>query len=313
MIRIVFFGTAEFGIASLRQIRTASDMECVAIVTQPPRPQGRSLLATPSPVARYAASVGIPILAWERLRGSDVLSTLAALKPDILVVASYGLLIPKEILDLTPAKAINIHGSILPADRGATPIETALFRGDTKTGVTFMQMTPGLDDGPILVSFPYSLQPQDRATSVEAALARLAAEHAVDTIRGVSAGTLIGQPQDSRQATMTKKLRREDGRCLWEDAGQEERRIRAYDPWPGAWTEFRGRRLKFLDAQVVPQALPETTAPGTILGLSQFGGWGVACRTGVFAPIKIQLAGKQPQSARSFLDVFPDAVGQVFD
>ncbi|MBI4128440.1 MAG: methionyl-tRNA formyltransferase, partial [Parcubacteria group bacterium] len=233
-VRILFMGSSSFGLRILEACREIGDV--VGVVTQPARARGRHLAITPSPIVSYAHTHGIPVYQPEHIRSREAVAALRPLAPDFIVVAAYGQIIPEELLRLPRYGALNVHASLLPRWRGASPIQHAILSGDEKTGVTIICMDEKLDHGPILAQESHALSPADTAESLEAALADLGAALLKKIVPLAAAGRVKPQPQDENIATYAPRLKREDGKIQWEkDAEMIERQIRAFYPWPGSW------------------------------------------------------------------------------
>jgi methionyl-tRNA formyltransferase len=260
---IVFLGTGRFAVPLLRRLPEMADN--LLVVTAPPRPAGRGLQPRPSPVATEAAALGLTSIQPERLRSSAAVADLRDFRPDGLLLASYGQLVPAAVLELAPRPPLNVHPSLLPRHRGAAPVAGAILAGDDETGVTLMIMTTELDAGPIAGQWRTPLTGRERADELEASLAELAAERVPpELLRWAAAGGLRATPQDTSQATFTRVLTRDDGRIDWaQPAAQIDRQVRAMQPWPGAWTTRDGRRLHVRRA--CPSDQPAEAPPGALL------------------------------------------------
>lgn len=247
-LRIIFMGTPELAAASLAALLRQPAFEILAAVTQPDRPKGRELKLQPSPVKLLAVSAGLTVLQPEKARDEKLIGELRALAPDLIAVAAFGQILPKTILDLPRWGCLNVHTSLLPKYRGAAPIQWAILNGDAETGVTIMKMDVGLDTGDILTQRTTPIRDEDNAATLHDRLAQLGAELLVHTIPDYVAGKLQPQPQDAARATHVAKLKKEDGRIDWQQPARAIwNRIRAFTPWPGAFT--------FLPGQPQPQLL----------------------------------------------------------
>lgn len=265
-MRVVFWGSPEFAVATLEAL-LASRHDVVGVVTRPPRPGGRGRKPSPTPVARAAERAGVPVLAPESPREPGFPGALRALAPDVFVVAAYGAVLPSRILDLPPHGSINVHASLLPAWRGAAPVTRAILAGDETTGVTIMRMDEGLDTGPVLLREEEPIRPDDSAGTLAERLARRGARLAVEALDRLEAGDLEAAPQDAAAATHAPKVTTDEAELDWgRSAAGLERAARAFDPWPGAWTRWRGERLKVF--RLEPRRAGEGEAtPGTIVAL----------------------------------------------
>jgi len=253
--RTVFIGTGPFGVDSLRRLsepRNTGLIEVVGVVAAPGRPAGRRATIEPSPIERTAREVGIPtVLTLSRLRDPDAIAAVLALRPDLVVLADYGRIVPPPILDV-PFGALNLHPSLLPRHRGAAPIPATILAGETRTGVTLIRMDAGIDTGPIVAVARVALAGTEAAPELEARLAGVAADLLEASLPAWLAGAIDAVAQDADAATLTRPLRREDGRL---DPGRLawylERQVRALRPWPGTFIEVAGLRVAVLEARVV--------------------------------------------------------------
>ena len=304
-MRIVFMGTPDFAVPALRRLIEAGH-DVIAVYTQPPRPAGRGQREQPSPVHQEAARGGIPVHTPKTLRSEAEQAAFAALGADIAVVAAYGLILPKPILDAPRHGCLNIHASLLPRWRGAAPIHRAILAGDAATGITIMQMNEGLDTGPMLLRESVPIGPDMTAQSLHDALAALGGDLIVTALDRLQQGTLVPTPQPDEGVTYAAKLTREEGRLDWHRTAEElERQVRAFDPWPGAWFDHAGERFKVLKARVVADA--KAAAPGTVLDDRLT----VACGRGGLAILRLQRAGRAAMDADAFLRGSPIAAGTV--
>src|SRR5579862_9630325 len=260
---LVFMGTPEFA-ATILAALIAAGHRIRAVYTQPPRPAGRGHRLQPSPVQELAEQHGLAVRCPATLRSPEVQQEFAALAADAAVVAAYGLILPKPVLEAPRLGCLNVHASLLPRWRGAAPIQRAILAGDRETGVTIMQMDEGLDTGPMLLSELVSIGPQTTATALHDQLATVGARLIVRALRGLGDGALLARPQPAEGATYAKKLAREEGRIDWsQPAADLERRVRALNPAPGVWIERGGERIKVLAASVVEGST--AAPPGTVL------------------------------------------------
>ena len=298
-MRIVFFGTPLFAVPSLSRL-LENGFDVPLVVTQPDRPVGRSGRPRPSPVAELAAMRGIPVAKPQRIRGnSPFLDELRSARPDAIAVVAYGKLLPPEILDLPPKGCVNVHASLLPRHRGASPVSAAILAGDRETGVATMKIEAELDAGPTYLVRRVAIAPGEDAASLGDRLARLGSELLVETLNGIASGELNHRPQ-AGEPTFTRPLTRDDARVDWRrPAAEIERRLRAFTPWPGIHALFSGERLKLLEVEVIASA-PGAGEPGTI---RDEGGWPVVAAGGGSALVlrKVQRAGKKPVTGREFL------------
>ncbi len=304
MIRLVVAGTSDFGLPTFAAIVRDPAVTLVGIVSQPAKPVGRRQILTPSPVARWAIQQAAPVLTPKNWRDEAALATLKSWRPDIVLVASYGLIVPTTVLTIPTKACLNIHASLLPAYRGASPIAAAILNGDTTTGVTLMVMEAGLDTGPMLAQWTCAIAPDDTAPRLTERLADLAAQHVSPALQQYLAGVLIPRPQPT-ESTYAPKITRADGQADWSSAATLERKIRAYDPWPGVWTTWGASVIKFLSGAVVP-GQPDGKI-GTVV--PHQAGWAVVCADGLFVPRMVQFSGKKPQAATTIPGGYPGFLG----
>jgi methionyl-tRNA formyltransferase len=302
-MRLIFMGTPDFAVPSLRALVDA-DHELLAVYTQPDRPSGRGQKLHQSPVKQTALEVGLRVHQPRRVREPETVATLNQLKPDAMVVVGYGQIIPKSILDIPPLGIINVHGSLLPRYRGAAPIQWAVANGETLTGVTTMRIDEGLDTGDMLLKAACPIHPDETALSLGSRLAAMGADLLIETMEGLAAGALEGEAQNDAEATYAPILKRDDGRIDWSQPARViYNRYRGFQPWPGAWTWFRGARFQVKEMAVAdpPPDVAGNTAAGTLLaqGKRLF----VPCGDGSSIELRrVQLEGKAAVSADVFLN-----------
>lgn len=264
-LRIVFMGTPDFAVPALEALADRGH-EVIAVYSQPPRPKGRGQQVRPSPVHETASAMNIPVYTPLSLKKDEkAQAEFAALAPDVAVVAAYGLILPQTVLEAPRFGCLNIHASLLPRWRGASPIQHAIWKGDAESGVTIMQMEQGLDTGPMIEKKAVNIRPQTTAQSLHDELAALGAAMIVRVLdRLASDGQLEAEPQDDEEATYAPLLKKEDGKVDWSRSAEEiDRQVRALNPWPGVWTlSADGARLKILEAEAVTEAF--TAPPGTV-------------------------------------------------
>lgn len=292
--RVLFAGTPAFARASLETL-LGSGIEPVAVLTQPDRPAGRGRQLTASPVKRIAAERGIPVLQPPSLRDPAVVAELAALKPDLMVVAAYGQLLPQPVLDLPVHGCLNVHASLLPRWRGAAPVQAAILAADDTTGISLMRMTAGLDSGPVYARRALPIGAGETAGELHDRLAALGGTLLLEYLPAILAGELAAVPQDEGQATHAPKIRTGDARLDWrEPAARLARVVRAYNPVPGAWFLYRGERIKCW------RASPVSAMPGQPGAVSTAGGLLVACAEGALRLEELQRPGRRPVDAVAF-------------
>ena len=253
-MRLVFLGTPAFAVPSLERILAAGH-EVLAVYTQPDRPKGRGGALAASPVKMAAVSRSLPVYQPERIKRPEPLAHLASLRPDAMVVVGYGQIISQSIIDVPPLGIVNVHASLLPKYRGAAPVQWALARGESITGVTTMRIDAGLDTGDILLARETPISPGETAIELGARLAIMGADLLVETLDGLSAGGIVPRKQDHAQATLAPILRKEDGVIDWHlPASEVYNRVRGFVPWPGAYTRFRGEGLHVWRGAVVAES-----------------------------------------------------------
>jgi len=299
-VRVVFLGTPEFAVNTLEALISAGH-EVMEVVTQPDRPQGRRQELIPSPVKAAALRHGIPVWQPERVRRAESVEHLRLLAPDVMVVVGYGQIIPQSVIDIAPLGIINVHASLLPELRGAAPIQWSVARGFLRTGVTTMQIDAGLDTGGVLLERDTEIGPDETAPELSRRLAVMGAELLLETLAGLAAGTLAATPQNGARATLAPILKKEDGRVDWNLSAQAiHNLIRGLQPWPGAWTSFRGQSLHLWRSRLAPHrsVSGRHLAPGALL-----------CEGGVFAIggddaalelLEVQLEGRKRMTADVF-------------
>ena len=298
--QLVFFGTPEFAVPTLDAL-VAAGRTPLRVVTQPARPAGRGRRLTESAVALRAREHGLAVLTPERVRAPDFIAEMAALGPlEAAVVVAFGQIFPRPLLDLPRFGCINLHASLLPAYRGAAPIQAALAAGDVQTGVTTMRMEEGLDTGPILLQEATTVGAGETAGELAPRLAAIGGRLMVETLDRLARGELRPVAQDDARASYAPRLRRDSGRVDWSlPASVLHDRLRAYTPWPGLTAELAGEPLKIVRGR--PLAAPTEAPPGTFLGEAQDGGLAIAAGAGsVFAAEAVQRPGKRPLAARDF-------------
>lgn len=308
-IRLLIFGTSDFGIPSFEKLRTDSRFSIVAVVTQPAKPTGRHQILTDTPVGVWAKKNDLQILTPKSLKTDEVIGQLRELNAVLFVVASYGLILPQIALDIPTHGCLNIHASLLPKYRGASPISAAILNGDTTTGITFMKMDVGCDTGPILSQITVPIAPDDTRISLEQKLSTSAASSIVSIVVELIDGQLKVRTQPSDGITLAPRLARADGKAVWDDANKLERQIRAHQPWPGLWTTWNKSEIKILSAIVNNEAAEKPS--GTII--EQPSGWGIVCRHGILCPQMVQFAGKKPQPAKIIPGSYPGFIGSQLD
>lgn len=306
-------GTAELACASLEVLAQDDQFQVSAVVTQPDKPRGRELKLAPSPVKMLAQKLKLPMLQPLKAREGKFLDELRELKPDLIVVVAYGQILPAAILDLPPHGCLNVHTSLLPKYRGAAPIQWAIANGEAETGVTIMKMDAGLDTGPILSVRRTPILPADDSQILHDRLAQLGAALLGETIPAYIAGELLPQPQPAEGGTYAAKIKKEDGKIDWNmPAAQIWNRLRAFTPWPGAFTFFqtepKPQLLKIWRAEVIER----TGRPGVVLSADKTG-IVAGCGENALRILELQREGGRRLTAAQFLAGFPLPTGAMFE
>jgi methionyl-tRNA formyltransferase len=306
-MRLVFMGTPDFAATSLDAL-LKSDDSVVGVITQPDRPKGRGQVLTPSPVKLLAQREQIPLLQPLKMKDPEFLQALAEWKPDLIVVAAFGRILPPAILSLPPLGCINVHGSLLPKYRGAGPIQWAIINGETETGITTMLMDEGMDTGAMLLQKAIPIIADDTAGTLSPRLAEIGGKLLVETIVQLKNGTLVPRPQDSSHATLAPLLKKEDGVIDWAlPATALANRVRGLAPWPGAYTTAAGgERWTIWRTLVLPG--PVTKPPGVVIAITTEA-IHVATGEGVLAVMELQPANSRRMAVSQFLSGHPVAVG----
>lgn len=299
-MRVVFFGSGVFAVPTLEALHNSSHTVC-AVVTQPDKPVGRGQHVAPTPVAMAALTAGIPVLQPKTLKAPAAHEAILAYRPDVIVVAAYGKLIPASLLNLPPYRCVNLHPSLLPKYRGASPIQTPILNGDTATGITTMYISEALDAGDILLQIAVPIQPHETAGEVSVRLAPLGAALVVDTLDGLHDGSITPRPQNVQEATVTRLLVKADGIIQWSRPAQQiVNQIRALQPWPSAYTHWEGKPLKIFRAEIPDErVLPPGSRPGDVVAITR--SIHVATGDGRLCLTEVQLAGKKRMLSETFL------------
>jgi methionyl-tRNA formyltransferase len=304
-MKLVFCGTPQFAVPSLERL-AAAGFDLQLVVTQPDRPQGRGMELTAPPVKQSALKLGLPVVQPEKIRKNEEFQAqLRQLRPDAIIVVGYGRIIPPWMLELPPYGNINVHASLLPKYRGAAPIQWAIAKGETITGVTTMLLNEGLDTGDILLQRQMKIEEEDTAVTLAPRLAELGAGLLIETLRGLEGERITPVPQDDSQATLAPILKKEDGLINFHRTAQEiGNRLRGFQPWPGAYTQFRGKNLKLAEVRAVspfsdlPPAELHTEGDRLL----------VNCASGTALELlQLQPEGKKAMTARQFISGYRPA------
>ena len=304
-MRLVFLGTPAFAVPTLEAIAGAGH-EVAAVFTQPDRSKGRGHKDSIPPVKESALRLGLLVFQPERVRHPEVVEQLRALAPEAMVVVGYGQIIPQSILDIPPLGIINVHASLLPKYRGAAPIQWAIARGETRTGVTTMRIDAGLDTGDILLKWETDIGPEETAVELGERLARAGATLLIETLKRWPG--ILPQPQDGAQATYAPVLKKEDGKIDWSmTAAEIVNRARGFQPWPGAYAFLHGQRFQVWKARAEEIDIP----PGAMRarGRRLYAG----CSGGAVELLEVQMEGKKRMPAAVFLNGFPLRGGEVLE
>lgn len=293
-IRVLFMGTPDFAVPSLRALTEQANagLAVAGVVTRPDKPVGRKQQVVFSPVKQFALEHDIPVYQPGPLRRPEALALLRDLAPDLIVVAAFGQILPSDVLALPLHGCLNVHASLLPRWRGASPINAAILAGDAETGVTIMLMDAGLDTGPALAQRATPIGSAETAGELSDRLALLGADLLVETVPRWLAGVITPEPQDESRATVTRLLQKSDGRLDWQRPAEElARQVRAHTPWPGAFTTWEGRTLKILRARAI--SFETDLPPGVCFAPTGDTSLAVICGEGALALEVIQLEGKR--------------------
>lgn len=308
-MKIIFAGTPSFAAQSLEAI-LAQNYNVVAVLTQPDRPAGRGMQLTASPVKQLAVQHGITVLQPQTLKSEEVQNQLASFQADVMVVAAYGLILPRAVLQLPRYGCLNIHASLLPKWRGAAPIQRAILAGDNVTGVTIMQMDEGLDTGNMLLKQSCLIDSKDTAETLLEKLTSIGAESIIETLKELPRNNLSATAQDSTQATYAAKLSKSEAAIDWsQSARQLERCVRGYNPFPVANTKIRDTQIKIWQATAYGETREK---PGTVVEIGREGIL-VACGTGTLRLEVLQRPNGKPMPANQFLQGFSLKAGDRFD
>jgi methionyl-tRNA formyltransferase len=307
--RIIFMGTPEFAVPSLEAL-IHGGYQVVAVYTQPDKRAGRGQQITSSPVKQLALSLGLDVVQIEKFKVVGTVEKLAALAPDLIVVAAFGLLLPPEVLNLPKLGCLNVHPSLLPRHRGASPVAAAILQGDEKTGVTIMLLDKGMDTGLILNQREVPISDEDTTGSLGVKLAKVGAQLLIETLPLWIEGRIKPRAQDDSAASYSKMIKKEDGEIDWRLSAKELWwRVRAFDPWPGCYARWHDKRLKLV--KVLPLSSENINEPGRVIALPPPAAVTVGVQTGdgVLGLVKIQLEGKHALSAGEFVRGQRDFIG----
>jgi methionyl-tRNA formyltransferase len=304
--RVIFMGTPDFGLPTMKTL--LDHYAIVGVVTQPDRPAGRGRLLQPPPVKAFALAHDLPVYQPKTLRTPEAVSQLRDWAPDVIVTAATGHILSAEVLAVPTKGTLNVHASLLPRWRGAAPIQAALLAGDAETGITIMCTDEGLDTGPILSQKGIPIAPRETAAALHGKLARLGADLLADTLPRWLSGELVARPQPTAGVTLAKRIRKEDGLIDWDrPALFIDRQVRAYTPWPGAYTYFQHRRVKVVEAFPLPPQ--QSVEPGAVILVEGLPAVGTG--EGLLQLDRLQMSGKRMLSGLEFVRGRPDLVGCI--
>jgi methionyl-tRNA formyltransferase len=298
-VRIVFAGTPDFAATALKALLD-NHYPVSAVYTQPDRPAGRGRKLVPGPVKQVALDHQLPVFQPESLKTAEAQEELRALAPDVMIVAAYGLILPPEVLAIPTHGCLNIHASLLPRWRGAAPIQRAIAAGDRETGITIMQMDKGLDTGDMLLTRTTPITDEETGGSLHDRLAELGGEAIVAALKALQADELRAEPQDDSQACYAHKLSKQDGHINWQAPAREiHNLVRAFNPWPGTYTDLDDQRIRIHQTEILAETGPE--APGTILRRTR-DGVDVRCGDQSLRILRLQLPGSRAQSVNDLIN-----------
>ena len=307
-MRTVFMGSPRFALPSLERL-VQEGYEVVAVYTQPDRPAGRSKAPLAPPVKELALSLGIPVVQPESLRSPETIARLAELGPELIVICAYGQILPAAVVEMPPRRCVNVHFSLLPRHRGAAPVAAAILAGDEFTGVSIMLVEKKLDAGPLLATAAIPVFDRDNTGTLTEKLSLVGADLLIDALSGWTRGEIMPRPQEESTATFYREVKKDAGRIDWRRSAVEIwRLVRAFNPWPGGYTTWRGRQLKILEA-VVLQGKAEI---GEVIALNgEAAGFGIGTGQGILGVIGLQLEGKKAMTAAEFMRGQREFVGSA--
>jgi methionyl-tRNA formyltransferase len=300
-VRIIFCGTPEFAVPTLRRLIAEPDFRIEAVISQPDRPHGRGGQISATPVKEVALAAGLHVFQPEKIKSDAAFDFIRQMAPDAVVIIAYGQIVPARLLDIPRLGWINLHGSLLPKYRGAAPIQWAIVNGETRTGLTTMRIDPGMDTGPTLLRWETEIGPDETSVQLALRMAAAGADLMVETLRRYGNEEITPAPQDNSQASLAPMIKKEDGRIDWSlTAPQIYNRVRGFDPWPGAYTTFRGQLCHIWGrpSPAPPNASPNEP-PGTLVSLGSE--LLAACGGATWLRLdSVQLEGRKRVPARDF-------------
>jgi len=297
-MRIVFMGTPAFAVPTLQQL-VSNGYEIIAVYTRQDQPAGRGQQMCYSEVKRAAIDLNLKVIQPDSLRKEAHQTELSNMAPDLIIVVAYGQLLPKTVLSIPRLGCLNIHPSLLPKHRGAAPIASTILNGDKWGGISIMQMDEGLDTGPVLAQSQVLIRDEDTTATLSEKFSVISAKMLIDILPNWARGTITPQPQNNSLSSFTKQFRKEDGEIDWQKPAIDTwRQIRALHPWPGAYTHYKGKVLKVLEA--FPSDVASTASVGNVVPINR--GCGVVTPDGILQLAKVQYEGKQPMSINDFVN-----------
>jgi methionyl-tRNA formyltransferase len=307
---MVFMGTPEFAATTLRYL-IANECNIIAAYTQRDKAAGRGRILVPSPVKKAAQEANVTVVQPRNFRNEEAVAELAARKPDLVVVAAYGQILPQSVLDVPRCGCLNVHPSLLPKFRGVSPVAASILAGDEFTGVSVMLLDAGTDTGPILAQAQVPVASEDTSDTLSGKLARIGAQLVLDVIPSWLSGNLGARPQNAAMASYCRKLSKADGEIDWRLSAREIwRRVRAFNSWPCAFTTWQGQQLRVLESRPLPPS--EGVAPGRVIDLhDKTVGFGIGTGDGVLGVVTVQIEGKKAMPAADFLRGQRGLVGQL--
>ena len=310
-MKIIFMGTPEYSVPTLKAL-IDSEHEVIGVYTKPDKPKGRGKKTEITPVKAVALENGLPLFQPGTFKEEEAVREFCAHQADLAVVIAYGLILPEALLTAYPLGCVNLHASLLPKFRGASPIQAAILAGESKTGVTSMQMDQGLDTGDMLLQAEIALNGTETAGELHDRLAQMSARLCLDTLEGLASGGIVPRAQAEADASYAGKITKEMGRIHWGNAAEEiDRQIRGMNPWPSAYTYWQGKLLKIWRAKPFPEAGGKAEA-GLVISAGEAGIM-IACGQGALLIEEVQLEGKKRMPAAAFLNGYEVAVGHCFD
>ncbi|MCX6739747.1 MAG: methionyl-tRNA formyltransferase [Candidatus Parcubacteria bacterium] len=307
-IKVIFMGTPDFSVPALDAI--INNFKLLAVVTQPDKKVGRKQVITPSPVKKFVLDKGYEILQPASLKGNiELISRIKELQPDLIVVVAYGFILPPELIAIPKYGVINIHASLLPKYRGASPIQSAILNGDKQTGISVMLIDDKMDHGALLAQKTITITDYDNFESLHNKLSQLGADLLLDTVPKFYSEQIKPVPQDESKATYCKLITKEDGKIDWNKFAEEiDRQIRAFTPWPGTWTEWKGKSLKVIKSKVIKSEVGSHKV-GEVFKVND--GIAIACGKDALEILELQLEGKKPMTAKEFSNGYGDLIGAI--